>query len=145
MWILVNMFEELLFETVFCTFRLMAANGKEFLTEFQVSSLSFKQGFITIGPTQQWALAFFSSHQIFTKAGYLLIEWNSRVALCPKSLRLSAVHTPGQIWRNHPLLIGLRGRQSNHRSVLKRAGLASAYPQTKTKATDGSFCCIREK
>ncbi len=27
----------------------------------------------------------------------------------------------------------------------ERAGLASAYPPTKTKATDGSFCCIRER
>lgn len=74
---------------------------------------------MTIRHIQRWVIAFLPHLSQFHKSWIPPNRLKLSCGSLSKSFSLSAFHTPGLIRRNHPLLIGLRERWPNRRSVLR--------------------------
>lgn len=61
-----------------------------------------------------------------------------------KSFSLSTSHTPGWIWRTHPLLIGLWGRRPNHRSVLRELDCLQLIPKLRQRLQMAPFVALEK-
>lgn len=61
-----------------------------------------------------------------------------------QSFSLSAFHTPGWIWRNHPVLIGLWGRRPNRRSVLRGLDWLRLIPQLRQRLQMAPFVALEK-